>query len=60
MKKLLLIVMVFVCSIGLTACGTEEDMLGISFDQKGNETELKQYDTKNPVVAKSDRSHVVL
>ena len=51
MKKLLLIVMVFVCSIGLTACGTEEDMLGISFDQKGNETELKQYDTKNPVVA---------
>ena len=43
--------MIFVFSIGLTACGAEEDMLGISFDQKGNETELKQYDTKNPVVA---------
>ena len=51
MKKLLLIVLIFVCSIGLTACGAEEDMLGISFDQKGNEAELKQYDTKNPVVA---------
>lgn len=51
MKKLLLIVMIFVCSIGLTACGTKEDLLGISFDQKGNEAELKQYDTKNPVVA---------
>lgn len=34
MKKLLLIVLIFVCSIGLTACGAEEDMLGISFDQK--------------------------
>ena len=51
MKELLLIVLIFVCSIGLTACGAEEDMLGISFDQKGNEAELKQYDTKNPVVA---------
>lgn len=51
MKKLLLIVLIFVCSIGLTACRAEEDMLGISFDQKGNEAELKQYDTKNPVVA---------
>lgn len=51
MKKLFLIIIVFACSIGLTACGTEEDMLGISFDQKGNEVELKQYDTKNPVVA---------
>lgn len=51
MKKLLLIVLIFVCSIGLTACGAKEDMLGISFDQKGNEAELKQYDTKNPVVA---------
>lgn len=51
MKKLLLIVMIFACSIGLTACGTKEDLLGISFDQKGNEAELKQYDTKNPVVA---------
>lgn len=51
MKKILLIIMIFVCSIGLTACGIKEDMLGISFDQKGNEAELKQYDTKNPVVA---------
>lgn len=51
MKKLFLIVVIFLCSITLTACGVEEDMLGISFDQKGNEVELKQYDTKNPVVA---------
>lgn len=51
MKKLFLIVVIFLCSISLTACGVEEDMLGISFDQKGNEVELKQYDTENPVVA---------
>lgn len=51
MKKLFLIVMILFCSISLTACGVKEDMLDISFDQKGNEVELKQYDTENPVVA---------
>lgn len=51
MKKLLLIILVFVCSISLTGCGTEEDMLDISFEQKGNEVELKQYKTDNPIVA---------
>lgn len=51
MKKLFLIVIVLFCSISLTACGVKEDMLDISFDQKGNEVELKQYDTENPVVA---------
>lgn len=43
--------MILFCSISLTACGVKEDMLDISFDQKGNEVELKQYDTENPVVA---------
>lgn len=42
--------MILFCSISLTACGVKEDMLDISFDQKGNEVELKQYDTENPVV----------
>lgn len=51
MKRLFLIVMILFCSISLTACGVKEDMLDISFDQKGNEVELKQYDTENPVVA---------
>ena len=51
MKKLFLIVMILFCSISLTDCGVKEDMLDISFDQKGNEVELKQYDTENPVVA---------
>lgn len=51
MKKLFLIVMILFCSISLTACGVKEDMLDISLDQKGNEVELKQYDTENPVVA---------
>ena len=51
MKKLFLIVMILFCSISLTACGVKEDMLDMSFDQKGNEVELKQYDTENPVVA---------
>lgn len=51
MKKLFLIVMILFCSISLTACGVKEDMFDISFDQKGNEVELKQYDTENPVVA---------
>lgn len=51
MKKFLLIILVFVCSISLTGCGTEEDMLDISFEQKGNEVELKQYKTDNPIVA---------
>ena len=43
--------MILFCYISLTACGVKEDMLDISFDQKGNEVELKQYDTENPVVA---------
>lgn len=51
MKKILLILVVFIFSMGLSACGVKEDMLGISFEQKGNEVELKQYDTENPVVA---------
>lgn len=51
MKKLFLIVMIFLCFISLTACGVEEDMLDISFNQKGNEETLEQYDTENPVVA---------
>lgn len=51
MKKILLILVVFIFSMGLSACGVKEDMLGISFDQKGNEVHLKQYDTENPVVA---------
>lgn len=51
MKKILLILVVFIFSMGLSACGVKEDMLGISFEQKENEVELKQYDTENPVVA---------
>lgn len=47
----MLILVVFIFSMGLSACGVKEDMLGISFEQKGNEVELKQYDTENPVVA---------
>ncbi len=51
MKKLLLVIVIVLCSVGLTACGVEEDMLGISYDQKKNVATFKQYDTKNPVVA---------
>ena len=51
MKKLLLICIVFVFAICLTGCGVKEDLLGISYDQEGNEAQLDQYDTENPVVA---------
>lgn len=51
MKKLLLVIVIVLCSVGLTACGVEEDMLGISYDQKKNVATFEQYDTKNPVVA---------
>lgn len=51
MKKLLLICITFVFAICLTGCGAKEDLLGISYDQEGNEAQLDQYDTENPVVA---------
>ncbi len=51
MKKLVLIFAIFVFAIFTTGCGTKEDLLGISYDQKGHEVSLKQYKTENPVVA---------
>ena len=49
MKKL--IFGLFILTLLLTGCGIKEDLLGISYDGKGHEISLKQYDTDNPVVA---------
>lgn len=51
MKKILLLCVVFSFCLILSGCGVEEDLLGISYDQKGNVVALDQYDTTNPVVA---------
>ena len=51
MKKLFCIAIIFCVSIFLSACGVEENLLGISYDEKGHEVELNKYKTDNPVVA---------
>lgn len=51
MKKIFCIAIIFCVSIFLSGCGVEENLLGISYDEKGHEVELNKYKTDNPVVA---------
>lgn len=55
MKNRLLVILAIVCTMFLCGCenreAVSEDLLGISYDIKGNETELSKYETSNPVVS---------
>lgn len=51
MKRILSFVVILLFACCLTGCGTEENLLGISYNTDGHEVELDQYDTENPVVA---------
>ena len=50
-KKIYTIILLVITSICLVGCSVEEDLLGIDYNQKGNEAVLEKYDTENPVVA---------
>ena len=50
-KSLYVIIILFIVSICLVGCSSNENLLGIDYTQKGNEISLEKYDTENPVVA---------
>lgn len=54
-KKIILIMTLLLVPVILTGCGEKkeikENLLGIKYNEKGNETTLDKYNTENPVVA---------
>lgn len=50
-RNLYIILLLILTSVCLVGCGIKEDLLGIDYNQKGNEASLEKYSTENPVVA---------